>query len=97
MLNKLLNKLHRRSYFDMVVMAFVLQFPDMRRIQGELAYKLDMKFEEETLQERADRLYQRMMEEKSILIILEFLHIYRLDNVEKIWEKTNFLEILFVN
>lgn len=66
----------------MVVMAFVLQFPDLRRIQGELAYKLDMKFEE-TLHERADRLYQRMMEEKSILIILEFLHIYRLDNVKK--------------
>ena len=57
--------------FDKVVMASVLQTPDLKRIQGELSYKLGMKFEEESEEGRADQLHQRMNEEKTILVILD--------------------------
>ena len=59
--------------FNKVVMTSVLQTPDLKRIQGELAYKLGMKFEEESEEGRADQLHQRMNEEKTILVILDDL------------------------
>ncbi|XP_034707052.1 probable disease resistance protein At4g27220 [Vitis riparia] len=61
----------QKKLFDKVVTAAVLQTPDLKRIQGELADMLGMKFDEESEQGRAARLYQRMKEEKTILIILD--------------------------
>ncbi|CBI22408.3 unnamed protein product, partial [Vitis vinifera] len=61
----------QEKLFDKVVKAAVLQTPDLKKIQGELADLLGMKFEEESEQGRAARLYQRMNEEKTILIILD--------------------------
>ena len=59
--------------FDKVVTASVLQTPDLKRIQGELADKLGMKFEQESEEGRAARLHQRMEKEKTILVILDDL------------------------
>ena len=63
----------QEKLFDMVVMASVLQTPDLKRIQGELADKLGMKLEEETEMGRAARLHQRMKAEKTILVVLDDL------------------------
>ncbi|KAJ9682447.1 hypothetical protein PVL29_018377 [Vitis rotundifolia] len=59
--------------FDKVVKVSVLQTPDFKEIQRELADGLGMKLEEESEQGRADRLHQRMEAEKTILIILDDL------------------------
>ncbi|XP_034706626.1 probable disease resistance protein At4g27220 isoform X3 [Vitis riparia] len=61
----------QKKLFDKVVTADVLETPDLKKIQGELADFLGMKFEEESEQGRAARLYQRMKEIKTILIILD--------------------------
>ncbi|XP_034707044.1 probable disease resistance protein At4g27220 [Vitis riparia] len=61
----------QEKLFDKVVTTEVLETPDLKKIQGELADFLGMKFEEETEKGRAARLYQRMNEEKTILIILD--------------------------
>ena len=58
----------QEKLFDKVVTASVLQTPDLKRIQGELADKLDMKLEEESEEGRAARLRQRMEAEKTILV-----------------------------
>ncbi|KAJ9682446.1 hypothetical protein PVL29_018376 [Vitis rotundifolia] len=59
--------------FDKVVKVSVLQTPDFKEIQRELADGLGMKLEEESEQGRAARLLQRMEDEKTILIILDDL------------------------
>ena len=61
----------QEKLFNKAVMASVLLTPDLKRIQGELADKLGMKFEQETEEGRAARLHQRMKEEKTILVILD--------------------------
>ena len=63
----------QEKLFDMVVMASVLKTPDFKRIQGQVTDKLDMKFEEESEQGRASRLYHRIKEEKTILVVLDDL------------------------
>jgi len=57
--------------FDKVVKAEVSKNPDIKRIQGEIADFLSMRFEEETILGRAQRLRQRIKMEESILIILD--------------------------
>ncbi|KAI4334776.1 hypothetical protein L6164_013486 [Bauhinia variegata] len=57
--------------FDEAVMAFVTQTPNIKRIQGEIADLLGLKFNEETVVGRAFRLRERIKREKSILIILD--------------------------
>ncbi|KAJ9682575.1 hypothetical protein PVL29_018489 [Vitis rotundifolia] len=64
---------NQEKLFDKVVNVSVLQTPDLKRIQRELADGLGMKFEEESEQGRAARLHQRMEAEKTILIILDDL------------------------
>ena len=63
----------QEKLFDKVVTASVLQTPDLKRIQGELADKLGMKLEEESEEGRAARLRQRMEAEKTILVVLDDL------------------------
>ena len=63
----------QEKLFDKVLTASVLQTPDFKRIQGELADMLGMKFDEESEKGRATRLHQRMKDEKTILVILDDL------------------------
>ncbi|GAU51911.1 hypothetical protein TSUD_416940, partial [Trifolium subterraneum] len=57
--------------FDKVVKTEVTKNPDFKRIQGEIADSLGLQFNEETIFGRANRLRQRIMMEKSILVILD--------------------------
>ena len=78
----------QEKLFDKVVTASVLQTPDLKRIQGELADKLDMKLEEESEEGRAARLRQRMEAEKTILVVLDDLW------GKLTWRKLEFLLLL---
>ncbi|XP_059438766.1 probable disease resistance protein At4g27220 [Corylus avellana] len=62
--------------FEEVAMADVTQSPDPRRIQGEIADMLDLKFDKETESGRASRLHERLSQDRKILVILD-----------DIWEK----------
>jgi Leucine-rich repeat (LRR) protein len=57
--------------FDEVAMADVTQSPDVRRIQGEIADMLDLKFDKETVPGRAIRLQGRLSQDRKILVILD--------------------------
>ncbi|KAG7970239.1 hypothetical protein I3843_07G072400 [Carya illinoinensis] len=72
----------KEKLFDEVAMVVVTHSPDMRRIQGEIADILDLKFDMETVPGRAIRLQERLRREKKILIILD-----------DIWEKLD-LEVI---
>ncbi|CAI8601838.1 unnamed protein product [Vicia faba] len=61
----------QHKLFDEVVTTHVSQNPDLKTIQGEIADTLGLRFPDETIQGRADRLRQRIKKEKSILIILD--------------------------
>lgn len=57
--------------FDAITMATVSQIPNVKRIQGEIADQLGLKFEEEKERVRADRLRRRLEMEKKVLVILD--------------------------
>ncbi|RVW70674.1 putative disease resistance protein [Vitis vinifera] len=57
--------------FDKVVMAYISSTPELKKIQGELADMLGLKFEEESEMGRAARLCERLKKVKKILIILD--------------------------
>ncbi|WJX17436.1 hypothetical protein P8452_07354 [Trifolium repens] len=57
--------------FNKVVITHVSQNPDFKTIQGEIADLLGLRFDEETIFGRANRLRQRIKMEKSILVILD--------------------------
>ncbi|KAL7217026.1 hypothetical protein ACSBR1_028860 [Camellia fascicularis] len=57
--------------FDEVVLAVVSQTPNLRKIQGQIADMLGMKFSEESEIGRAGRLYGRLKNEERVLIILD--------------------------
>ncbi|KAK2400176.1 putative disease resistance protein [Trifolium repens] len=57
--------------FDKVVITHVSLNPDFKTIQGEIADLLGLRFDEETIFGRANRLRQRIKMEKSILVILD--------------------------
>ncbi|KAE8010111.1 hypothetical protein FH972_006504 [Carpinus fangiana] len=59
--------------FEEVAMADVTQTPDLRRIQGEIADMLDLKFDKETVSGRASRLQERLSQDRKILVILDDL------------------------
>ncbi|XP_058724261.1 uncharacterized protein LOC131595803 [Vicia villosa] len=61
----------QQKLFDEVVKTHVSKNPELKTIQGEIADMLGLRFLEETIQGRADRLRQRIKKEKSILIILD--------------------------
>ncbi|KAK2633265.1 hypothetical protein EUGRSUZ_L00070 [Eucalyptus grandis] len=78
--SKLLTDIERRAkkekLFDVVVTADVSRNPNLRRIQGEIAYALGLKImNEETARGRADLLRKRLESgsKKNILIILDNL------------------------
>ncbi|KAH9754876.1 Disease resistance protein [Citrus sinensis] len=57
--------------FDEVVYAEVSQRPDVKKIQGQIADKLGLKFYEESESGRARKLCERLRKEKKILVILD--------------------------
>ncbi|KAL5066894.1 hypothetical protein RYX36_017781 [Vicia faba] len=61
----------QHKLFAEVVTTRVSQNPDLKTIQGEIADTLGLRFPDETIQGRADRLRQRIKNEKSILIVLD--------------------------
>ncbi|KAH9688076.1 putative disease resistance protein [Citrus sinensis] len=68
--------------FDQVVFSEVSESRDVRKIQGEIADKLGLKFDEESESGRARRLYDRLKREKRILVILD-----------NIWENLDLLDV----
>ncbi|KEH17599.1 disease resistance protein (CC-NBS-LRR class) family protein [Medicago truncatula] len=62
---------NEHKLFDKVVITEVSKNPDIKKIQGEIADFLSLRFEEESNRGRAERLRQRIKMEKSILIILD--------------------------
>ncbi|XP_048136681.1 uncharacterized protein LOC115734373 [Rhodamnia argentea] len=69
-------KIKEQKLFDVVTTAQVSRNPDLKRIQGEIAYALGLKLtNEEPTRVRADRLCTRLKNdsEKKILIILDNL------------------------
>ncbi|ESR46258.1 hypothetical protein CICLE_v10003411mg [Citrus x clementina] len=71
-------KVKSDKLFDLVVFVEVSQNQDIRKIQGEIADKLGLKFHEESESGRANSLFKRIKAEKKILIILD-----------NIWENLN--------
>ncbi|KAH9752596.1 Disease resistance protein [Citrus sinensis] len=57
--------------FDMVVFSEVSQIPDIKRIQQEIAEKLGLELHEEVESRRACRLFERLRNEKKILVVLD--------------------------
>ncbi|KAF8396996.1 hypothetical protein HHK36_018634 [Tetracentron sinense] len=66
-------KVKREKLCNEVVMVTVSQNPNIKKIQVELADNLGMKFDAETESVRAGELMNRLMQEKTILIILDDL------------------------
>ena len=62
-----------RKLFDQVVFSEVSQTPNIKDIQKEIAEKLGLILHEETVSRRASRLYERLKEEKKILVVLDNL------------------------
>ncbi|XP_050941330.1 probable disease resistance protein At5g63020 [Cucumis melo] len=72
LVNEILRKIgESKKLFDEVVTSTISQTPDFKRIQGELADKLGLKFEQETIKGRASILEKRLKMERSILVVLD--------------------------
>ncbi|KAM5562893.1 hypothetical protein ABKV19_017860 [Rosa sericea] len=67
-----MKRMKQKKLFEEVAMAVVSQDPDLKRIQGEIAEMLDLKLENGSLVERADRLRAVLLasDSKRILVIL---------------------------
>ncbi|ESR45735.1 hypothetical protein CICLE_v10003164mg [Citrus x clementina] len=57
--------------YDMVAFSEVTQSPDIKKIQEEIAETLGLQLSEEPESRRASRLYERVKNEKKILVILD--------------------------
>ncbi|XP_010258689.1 PREDICTED: disease resistance protein At4g27190-like [Nelumbo nucifera] len=64
-------QVENEKLFDKVVMAVVSQDPDLRKVQGQIADMLGLKFEEASVMGRASKLSRRLEKVKSILVILD--------------------------
>ena len=63
----------QEKLFNQVVFATITQTPDIKKIQGQIADQLFLKFDEESECGRAGRLRRRLKQEQKILIILDDL------------------------
>jgi disease resistance protein RPS2 len=68
--------------FDEDVMAVVSQNQDVKHIQGQIADMLHLQLKTESLQERANQLFERLMDSKSVLVILD-----------DVWEALNLTDV----
>ncbi|CAL5423009.1 unnamed protein product [Camellia sinensis] len=70
MVKEVTKSVNKEQLFDEVVIAVVSQSPDEKKIQAEIADKLGLKFEEESVSRRVDRLHESLPS-KRILVILD--------------------------
>ncbi|XP_050274696.1 uncharacterized protein LOC126717238 isoform X4 [Quercus robur] len=84
LVRKVAEQVKEEKLFDEVAIATVTKSPNLIKIQGEIADKLDLKLDKETSSGRADLLRARLTKEnnKKILVILD-----------DIWEKLDLDEI----
>nr|XP_023903879.1 disease resistance protein At4g27190-like [Quercus suber] len=84
LVRKVAEQVKEEKLFDEVAIATVTQSPNLIKIQGEIADKLDLKLDKETSSGRADLLRVRLTKDnnKKILVILD-----------DIWEKLDLDEI----
>jgi len=59
------------GWFSSVAMATITDSPDVEKIQGQIAVPLHMKFNMKSIEGRATQLRNRIIKEKSILVILD--------------------------
>ncbi|XP_041014592.1 probable disease resistance protein At4g27220 isoform X2 [Juglans microcarpa x Juglans regia] len=82
LMREIARKVNEEKLFDEVAMAIVSESPDLRRIQGEIADMLGLKFDQETEKGRASHLRSRLSKDKKILVILD-----------DIWKQLDLVEI----
>uniref|UniRef100_A0A0A0LMT4 Uncharacterized protein n=1 Tax=Cucumis sativus TaxID=3659 RepID=A0A0A0LMT4_CUCSA len=71
LVKEILRKIVESKSFDEVVTSTISQTPDFKSIQGQLADKLGLKFERETIEGRAPILRKRLKMERRILVVLD--------------------------
>ncbi|XP_042992984.1 uncharacterized protein LOC122319131 isoform X1 [Carya illinoinensis] len=71
LMKEIARKAREEKLFNEVVMTVVTNSPDVRRIQGEIADTLGLKFDQETEPGRASHLQRRLSKDKKILVILD--------------------------
>ncbi|XP_038890206.1 disease resistance protein At4g27190-like isoform X2 [Benincasa hispida] len=71
LVKEIVRKIIEKKSFDEVVISAVSQTPNLKSIQGQLADKLGLKLEQETIEGRALRLQKRLKMEKHILVVLD--------------------------
>ncbi|KAG2702062.1 hypothetical protein I3760_06G073500 [Carya illinoinensis] len=71
LMREIAKKVNKEKLFNEVAMAIVSESPDLRRIQGEIADTLGLKFDQETEKGRASQLQRRLLNDKKILVILD--------------------------
>ncbi|KAG7968440.1 hypothetical protein I3843_08G154300 [Carya illinoinensis] len=71
LMKEIARQAREEKLFKEVVMTVVTNNPDVRRIQGEIADTLGLKFDQETEKGRASHLQRRLSNDKKILIILD--------------------------
>ncbi|KAF3970561.1 hypothetical protein CMV_005761 [Castanea mollissima] len=69
--NEVVWQAKEEKLFDEVAIATVMQRPDLRRIQGEIADMLNLKFDVEFEPGRANQLRDRLKRNKKVLVILD--------------------------
>ncbi|KAK4275849.1 hypothetical protein QN277_018866 [Acacia crassicarpa] len=65
------NKAKESQLFDRVVLAEISKSPDIKKIQGQIADTLEIKFKQESIIGRAKEIAQQLESEEQILIILD--------------------------
>ncbi|KAK4259514.1 hypothetical protein QN277_005838 [Acacia crassicarpa] len=70
LLEKVYRRVQRDKMFGMVVRASITKYPDMRKIQENIATQLGLTFNQKSKDKRALELIHRIKNEQSILIVL---------------------------
>ena len=83
LVREIAKQVKEKKLFDEVAIATVTHKPDLLRIQGEIADKLDLKLDKETLSGRADLLRERLAKENTKILVI----------LDDIWEKLDLNEI----
>ncbi|XP_042959362.1 probable disease resistance protein At4g27220 [Carya illinoinensis] len=82
MAKEIATKAKADNLFDKVVIAVVSQSLDLRRIQSEVAEKLGLTLNQESIDGRANALYSRLVTYRNVLVILD-----------DIWEPLNLKDV----
>ncbi|XP_077221410.1 putative disease resistance protein At4g27220 [Tasmannia lanceolata] len=72
----------KEKIYEEVVMVTVSQKPDVKKIQGEIAEKLGLPLREESESVRAGKLFKRLKQKKTVLMVLD-----------DVWERLELVEV----